>query len=246
MPQRRRTALILLLLFSLSSLVLNRGQAQPLQRITILSPGENSVVTEPIHLSAMVYPGADDLIRVALVDKQQNLLARQLIRIDAPKDTLVEFSTELAFDISGETIAAILTVGTQDELHRPLALRSVVITLKSDGQESIQPQPLVEPWLTVTRPLPNAVITESPIMLEGTVVPISGNPVNFELATERGVVISSRQLAVDDPGVPIDFQINLVYMAVTNDQEMRVVIRQSGDIPGVDAILDSLPITIIP
>lgn len=246
MRYHHRIILILCLLVSLGFLVLLTGRAQPVEPITILTPGESSLVTAPIEVSALVFPGEDGLIRVTLVDQQQNLLARQLLRVTAPTDAAIEFTTQLAFEIPGESTPAILTIATQDEAHRPLALRSAGLALQMGGDDRIEPHPIVDPWLKINQPQPGVLITQSPMLVKGTVTPLNNKPIIIELLTERGGAIVSKQLAVESPGEPMAFEVSLIYSPPATVREMRLVIRQPADIIGVDAILDSLPFLLAP
>ena len=238
--------LLLPLLLGLAFLALPGGRAQTLEPITILAPGWHSEVIAPIEISAQVYPGEDGLIRVTLVDTNQNLLARQLLRLEAPSDGPVAFTTLLAYELPRESTSAILTVATQDEYHRPLALRSVMLNLQSIGDERIQTLPVTAPWLEVIQPLPGALIAESPLVVEGTVIPLSEKPIVIELFTEQGGAILTKQLAVETPGEPMKFDVSLAYAPPGRVRNMRLVIRQPAEIIGENAILDSLPITLTP
>lgn len=238
----RRLFLVLCLSFLLSL----SASAQPAQPIMILTPGENSRVSAPIEVTALVYPGEDGLVRLTLVDRDQNTLARQLVRLEASSGTATEFSTHLAFEIPAETSTVILSIGTQDHAHRPLALRSINLTLAGSGEESIEPATSTDSWLKITQPEPGAVIDASPLMITGTVIPVNDNPIIFELITERGGAIVSKQLAVETPGKAMDFEISLIYPPVAEERDMRLIVRQSTGFVGVDVILDSLPITLAP
>ena len=238
----RRLMLTLGLFFLLSL----PASAQPVQPITILMPGDSSLVTAPIEVSALIIPGEDGLIRLTLVDRNQNLLARMLHRVEMPGDGAIEFSAMLAFEIPAETSAAILTIATQDQAHRPLALRSINLTLAGSGEDVITSVSSIQPWLTLNEPQPGAVISASPMLITGTVIPVNSNPIVFELLTERGGAIVSKQLAVEMPGHAIAFEIPLIYPPVTEWRDMRLIVRQSTGLAGVDAILDSLPVIITP
>jgi hypothetical protein len=242
MQHCRRLILTLGLIFFLSL----SASAQPVQPITILTPGESSLVTAPIEVTALVYPGEDGVVRLTLVDRNQNLLARQLHRVETPSDGAIEFSTQLAFEIPTETSAAILTIATQDHAHRPLALRSINITLAGSGEDMIEPVSSTQSWLTITEPEPGAVISASPMLISGTVIPVNSNPIIFELLTERGGAIVSKQLAVETPGKAMAFEVPLIYPPVTETRDIRLIVRQSAGLAGVDAILDSLPVIIMP
>ena len=246
MQPKRRIIILLSVLLGLGLLVSRTSTAQPVEQITILTPGNGSGVTAPIDLTAEIIPGEDGLIRVTLIDRNQTLLARQLLQVNETAQVAVMFSTRLDFEIPGETTAAILTITTQDHLHRPVALRSVTLTLKSSGEDQIILHSIADPWLTITQPQPGAVITASPLIVTGQVTPLNDRPVIFELITERGGSIISKQLAVETPGEMIDFEVPLVYALPSGERDMRLVVRQTTEIGGGDAILDSLPVKIAP
>jgi hypothetical protein len=246
MVYRWRNALLLCLLLCLGSISSYSISAQPGQHIIILSPGAHSEVTAPIHVTGLVYPGEGALVRVTLVDQQENLLTRQVLRISGSHHEVVEFTAELAFEIPGERTAAILTVLTQDHVNRPIAISSVPLTLQGSGESRIEPQLSVDPWLEINQPKPGAVINDSPMIVSGTVRPINDRPVIFELINERGSVIVTRQMAVETVGEMVAFEIPLPYLPSSRIRDMRLVIRQSSGIAGVNAILDSLPLTIVP
>ncbi|MFU8827772.1 MAG: hypothetical protein ACNA70_09840, partial [Brevefilum sp.] len=115
-----------------------------------------------------------------------------------------------------------------------------------EGEAVFEPQTTPEPWLTIAHPEPGMVIQTSPLLITGTVTPINDFPLVFELLTERGGAIISKQLAVETPGQPMDFEVPLVFPPVTGQRDMRLIIRQPSGYVGVDAILDSVQITIAP
>jgi len=222
------------------------GSAQPDQMINILTPGEGSVVTAPIDLRAMVHPGGDGLIRVTLIDRQGNILVRQLLRLKPSDTETIAFATHLAFEIPVDGTPALLTIATQDQTHRPLALRSVPLTLQRNGPEIIESQPQGDPWLSITRPEAGEIITQSPLVVSGTVTPVNSRPIVFELVRENGGVIISKQLPVNQPGVAFDFEVPIIFTSDAGIQNMRLVIRQTAQDFPADIILDSLPLTIFP
>ena len=204
------------------------------------------MVTAPIEVTASVQPGTENLVRVSLVDRQGDLLARQVIRLKAPHQDAVEFITQLAFEIPGDNTEAILSVITLDHAQRLIAVRAVGLTLQGAGDVRIEPPVFSDPWLKITQPDPGTVINTSPLVVIGQVTPINDNPVIFSLVTERGGVIVARQLTVEKPGEDIDFEISLPFTPTSAVRDMRLIIRQASVISGVNVILDSLPITIEP
>jgi hypothetical protein len=246
MHHLRRSILLLSCLVCLAWLVSNPGIAQPVEPITILSPGDGSVVTAPIEVTAMVQPGAENLVRVSLVDKQGNLLSRQVIVMNGSHMDGLEWITMLGFEIPGESTPAILSVTTLDHAQRPIAVRTVALTLQGAGDVKIEPTVFSDPWLMITHPDPGMVINTSPLVVIGQVTPINDNPVIFSLVNDRGGALVARQLTVVESGADIGFEISLPFTSTSAVRDMRLIIRQSSMINGVYAILDSLPITIEP
>lgn len=242
----RRLILLLCCLVCLGWFVSNPGNAQPVEPITILSPGDGSLVTAPIEVTALVQPGAENLVRVTLVDWQGDLLSRQVMRLNESHLDAVEIITQLAFEIPGESTPAILSVTTLDHAQRPIAVRTVGLTLQGAGDVKIEPTDISVPWLTITQPDPGTVINTSPVVVIGQVTPINDNPVIFSLVNERGGLIVTKQLAVETMGEAIDFEISLPFTPTSEVRDMRLVIRQTSNIIEIIAILDSFPITIEP
>jgi hypothetical protein len=166
--------------------------------------------------------------------------------VDVADDLAIEFTTRLAFDIPAETGLALLSIATQDGLQRPLALRSIELTLSRGGVEHIIAPSASDPWLSITNPQPGASISASPLVIKGSVNPVNSNPVIIELLTERGGAILTKQILVETPGERFEFEIPLIFTPVTSARDMRLVIRQSVGWAGVNAILDSTPISITP
>jgi hypothetical protein len=242
----QRSILVVCCLVCLGWLVSNPGIAQPVEPIIIVSPGDGSVVTAPIELTAMVQPGADGLVRVSLFDKQGELLARQVMQLSESNSDALEWTTQLAFEIPGESAPAILVVTTMDHAQRPIAVRTAGLSLQRAGYAKIEPTDFTGPWLQIDQPEHGTVIDTSPLVVRGQVRPINDYPVIFSLVTERGGAIVARQLAVETPGEPINFEIVLPFTPTSTIRNMRLTIRQGSKINGVYAILDSLPISIEP
>lgn len=246
MRNLRRFGILLIFFLVISMLPPQSGTAIPPALINILSPGEGSTVNTPIEFTAEIQPGGDGLVRVSLVDRQNNVLARQLIRIDANKQTPYEFLTHLPFEIPVESAPALLSLAIQDENHRPLSLRSISLTLQSGGTASITAPHTDVSWLEIDQPVPFESLSGGSFSVEGRVTPLTQKPVIFELITDTGGVIGSSQLAVEEPDEPFDFSIRLSYAFITTTRNVRMVIRQTTDPYGMNVILDSFLITLSP
>jgi hypothetical protein len=251
MIKKRPSGLIVWVILALSLLSPHQaGLALSSPALEIQSPLDGSVVSAPIPVIAEIYPGGNGLIRVTLMDQNQSLLARQLLRLDSYNSAQVQFSTWLAFEIPRETTQAVLTLAIQDGYHRPLAQRAVFLTLMSDDASDdegmIQPFSTHLPWLTVSSPKPQEMISGGQILVKGNLTPVTQKPIMFELMRVNGSVIGSLQLAVENPGQPIDFEVLLSYPKITEITDIRLVIRQTADPYAVNVVLDSLPIVLIP
>lgn len=209
--------------------------------IVILTPGYESVVFSPIEITAGVKPGADNLIRVSLIDQRNNLLSRQLIRVEAQPENTAQFSTKLAFEIPTERAKALLALETRDEYNRPISLRAIPLTLTSEAEVVLQPQPFEEPWLTITAPEASSTHGGGLLQVTGRVTPISAEPIVFELITDSGGVIGSKKLGVNTVGEELTFDIIMTYGFINATRDVRLVIRQALEPFDVTIALDSIP-----
>ena len=236
------------LLLLLSITLPKTGSALASPSISILTPGDGSIVASPISISAEFKPGVSDMIRVTLIDQKYNQLARKLLRVNSGEaDTPILFTTDLAFEIPTETTPALLTIATQDSYHRPQSLRSVTLTLGTNGQTTINPQVSSDPWLIIDEPVPLDILGGGQITVSGKIIPVNENPVRFELIKENGTTIGTAQLLVENPGEPSEFEITLSYAFVTTITDVRLVVRQpSVEFYGSNAILDSILIALTP
>ena len=220
--------------------------AAPSPSIAILSPREGSIVASPIPVSAVLKPGADGLIRITLTDEYNRTLSRQLLRVDAAEGEEITLDSQILFEIPYPGLEGLLTLATQDEYHRPLAQRSVLVFLDESGEVQVQPNPITGQWLDITYPQENASLSGGQFTVQGTLTPMTDRPVYFELITDSGGQIGSTQLAVDQPGETIAFEITLSYGFITTARDVRLVIRQSMVDYAANIILDSLPLTLAP
>jgi hypothetical protein len=214
--------------------------------LKLITPGEGSIVTSPIKISAQVQVRPQDLIRVKLVDRSGSIISRQLLPVNARGDMVLNFTSRLAFEIPRETADGLLTIAVQDNNNRLVALRSAALKLLSDGENLINLQSSSSDWLTITKPQPGEKLQGGAIDVEGTVIPIIDRPVVFELITDSGGQIGWKQLAVEDAGVPIEFNITVPYAYITQERDVRLVIRQTDTFYGENIILDSVPIYLSP
>jgi len=241
-----RITFSLFFMFCLVVIISQDVKALPIQPIMILKPGDGSLVSSPIEINALLFPGEDSLVRVSLIDKHQTLLARHVVRFSRGIQNTFEFVLEIPFEISKGSSEAVLVIAIWDSAHRPIAERTVELTLCNSANTVLFENKVVESWLQVDYPTPGEEIQSSSLVVKGTVRPLNDSPIFISLVNQHKSEVGTRQLPVKIPGEPIDFDIALLFPATTTNQEMRLVIRQAGKIGGVNAILDSIPLRLIP
>ncbi|MBG0784767.1 MAG: hypothetical protein H0S79_06670 [Anaerolineaceae bacterium] len=224
----------------------NSTSASSTPVIAIVSPGDGSVLTSPIHLVAELNQEVGSLVRITLVNDNHLTISRKLLRIDQGTDGSTQFETDLVFEIPTETTEALLTVSTLDDNHRLVSLRSVAVQLAAEGQSTVQAQMSNEPWLVIEEPKPLAALEGGQITVSGTIDPVNDNPIRLDLIKPSGAVIGSIQLLVTDPGETITFTNTLPYAFINATTDIRLVIRQLSDDFATDVILDSVPIFLSP
>ncbi len=243
-----KLALFFILSFTiaLGLLAPQEGTALSVLDLIILSPGDGSIVTTPFQLAVEIHTNEATLIRIIMVDQNNTVLARQVYLFHNDNEGSIHFTEDIPFEISTQQAPALLTIAIYDAYLRPMALRAVSLTLQSEGAAKVQSNSTPKAWITLTEPRVGQSFSGGQVKAEGSVTPLSTKPIHFELITESGVVIGSRQLAVDDPGEPAAFIITIPHRAVTTPQEVRLVIRQPADGYVSNIMLDSLTITLIP
>ena len=246
MLSKHQSFFILAILLSLSLVLPRASFAAPAPSMAILSPGSGSVVISPIPVSALVQPGADGLIRVTLTDQANRTVSRQLIRVDSAGEEEISLESQLLFEIPYPGLEGLLTLSTQDEFHRPLAQRSVLLTLNDSGETEMQPNPVSGQWLDINSPAPGATLSGGSFTIEGSITPATSHSVRFELITDSGGQIGSAQLAVGEPGQTVPFTVTISYGFISTERDVRLVIRQTLPDYTANLLLDSIPLTLAP
>jgi hypothetical protein len=246
MEKTIRGFLVIFILISLSVVVRGRSLAQPTAMLTLIIPGEGSKLTSPIHILVEIQDPGPGLIRLALVDAKGIVLARQLLRLPPNMTESQPFESWLYFEMPEQSTSTRLTISLHDSTMQALSLRSVYLTLRSDGVDESLPNSNPAAWLTLDLPSAQMAFDEGEVHAVGTIIPLNDNPVIFDLVTDTGGVVGTLQLPVTQKGQPQPFDINIPYSFITKARSARLVIRQVGKTQPGNVILDSLPITLIP
>ncbi len=246
MPNKHRLGIIVILFLVMGLFPPMRGAASPEPRLNILNPGDNSILPSPIKLSAEILPDPQSMIRVTLTSRNGELLARQLIHLDTNSSSPIVFNKAIPFEIPTDQTEALLTLAVQDAFFRTIAVRSVLVTLASTGEPSLQPPTSMEPWSVIQQPQPMEEVSGSECLIVGSVMPISNRPIAFELISDNGRVLGSSQLPIETPGEKLDFKISLYYSYIRDKTDVRLIIRQNHYPYDEIAILDSIQLIVNP
>lgn len=241
-----RSILLLLIILSLSMILPRASVAAPAPSMTILLPGEGSVLLSPITVSALVQPGADGLIRITLTNKFSQVISRQLLQVNDMKSREINLESQIQFEVPYPGLEGLLTIATQDEHHRPLAERSVQVTLDDGGEVQLLPNPAAKQWLDISSPEPNESLTGGTFYIEGTVTPVNEEPVLFELISDSGGQIGATQMAVGQPDLTFTFRIVISYGFISSPRDVRLIVRQTNEDKTVNVVLDSIPLILAP
>jgi len=243
---RRHIGLIIFLFLAVGLFPPTQGSASPAPLISILSPGDSSFLTSPISLSAEIIPDSQSMIRVTLTSRNGDLLARQLMRLDGSSISPIVCNTDIPFEIPSDQTEALLTLAIQDEDFRTVAVRSVLMTLVSTGEPTLNPPASNEPWSSITQPQAGEEVSGGELLVTGSVTPISNRPITFELISDSSRVIGSSQLSVLTPDEELDFEVTLYYSYIKETTNVRLVIRQNFYPYDEAAILDSVILSVAP
>ena len=180
------------------------------------------------------------------MNQSRNTLSRQLLSLDTDEGNLINFSTDLFFEIPGDSSEGLLSITLLDSNNRPAILRSASLFLLSEGQTQIEASKSETDWLTIIQPQPGEVLSGGEVRVVGTVRPYVEGPLFFELVTDSGGQIGTRQLSVDIAGRTFSFDIRIPYQYVNEMRDIRLIIRQKDSKFGETIILDSVPIFLTP
>mgnify|MGYP001206374413 CR=1 FL=1 len=246
MSKQRLAGLILILIVLVIFSAPFHGSASTEPSLLLESPVNGSQVTSPIPISAKINSEDYSLLRITLMNQSRNTLSRQLLSLDTDEGNLINFSTDLFFEIPGDSSEGLLSITLLDSNNRPAILRSASLFLLSEGQTQIEASKSETDWLTIIQPQPGEVLSGGEVRVVGTVRPYVEGPLFFELVTDSGGQIGTRQLSVDIAGRTFSFDIRIPYQYVNEMRDIRLIIRQKDSKFGETIILDSVPIFLTP
>lgn len=197
--------------------------------IQFFSPGPLSKLVSPVTLFGYAIPGYNNKGRVYLYGEDGRLLASELLQLNAAF-TWAFFNLTLPFEIQAAGELARLTISTQDQYGRLIAVNSVHLILLSEGFSVINPPGDLKERLILNKPVPGRRIAGGTVTVAGEMRPFNSLPLVVELVGRDGNIIASKLVATsptpDDSYVP--FQIDMPY-SISYGAWARLVIRQPDE-----------------
>ncbi len=170
--------------------------AAPLASIRILAPGPASRIASPLEVRLTVLAGRSRNVEIALLGEDGRVLAR-LVKPVLGSMLGDSVFVKIPFEIRAVAEAALLQVSTKDERGRIQALNTVRVLLLSSGASQINPPgDAVYEHIVLDNLPPRAAISGGTLVLEGRFLPLSRQPLIFDLLSDDNEVRVSRILAV--------------------------------------------------
>lgn len=189
----------------------------PAAPIEIQLPVEGSLLVSPLAVVANINPGSASLITLSLQAEDGRLLARQVLSF--PSSTGEEkmwLENFLYFEIPTASLAARLSLTTQDEFGRTNALSSVAITLlapNNDQSLTSLNSPIYADRIWIQSPSDGQTINSGILEISGLLYQASERPLLIQVLSRDGRVLVFddvfTQASADTDYSPFSTEINL-------------------------------------
>jgi hypothetical protein len=217
--------------------------------IQIESPGELSRIASPLQVTVNAYPGEGGKVLVQLFGEDGRLMAEELHTLETSGSGWVQLYTSIPFEIHSAGETALLVVSTRDGFGRRITQTSVPLILLQVGKSEIELPGFRKDPFSVTTPVYGSEIRNGMVHIEGFVHVVNNNPIVGELVTETGGIIKSIVVTLPKDSVGqeyVPFTMDIPY-TVKSRRPVRLTLRQPDvRLPGVDVVLDSLLIYLLP
>jgi len=205
----------------------------PPAQIAIFNPGPLSKVVSPISLVAYVVPGADERARVELWGEDGRLMYRKIFNFttSAPQGRIV---TEFGFEIPGVAETGHLSIQTQDEYGRILALASIDLILLASGDADISLASDTLSPIVIQNPIEKELIFGDKMLIVGLVRTASDQPLLVEIVAADGRILGSRLAGVipTEKGEHTPFATEISYQINAPTWVRVIVSERGGRLPG--------------
>jgi len=201
--------------------------------IAIVNPGHLSKVISPISLVAYVVPGVDEHARVELLGEDGRLMYRKIFNFTTPNPQ-GRLVTEFGFETPGVAETGHLSIQTQDEYGRVMALASIDLILLSSGVADISLATDTLAPIVIQSPSDKELIQGDKSVIEGLARTASNQPLLVELVAADGRILGSRLAGVEpsEKGEHHPFSIEISYEIYAPTWVRVIVSERGGRLPG--------------
>jgi hypothetical protein len=201
--------------------------------IQVLSPGPASKVTSPIRLNTYLTPGENGNVRIELFGEDGRLLVRKILSYITR--TRLQVISELEFEISAAGELGRLTIATDDQEGRAIAVASVDLLLLSLGEADITPSADHLDRIIIQEPGPKTLIQGGSLRVSGFIRPSGEGSIWVELITAENRVVGYRQFTITEPQETghTPFSVDVPFTVSKTTWVRLTVSQKDGRIPGI-------------
>ncbi len=201
--------------------------------IAIFNPGPLSKVVSPISLVAYVVPGVDDRARVELWGEDGRLMYRNIFNFTTPNPQ-GRVVTEITFETPGVAETGHLSIQTQDEYGRIMALASIDLILLSSGEADISMASDTLAPIVIQSPVDKELIRGDTMLVDGLARTASDQPLLVEIVAADGRILGSRLAGVEptQKGEHNPFVVEISYQIFAPTWVRVIVSERGGRLPG--------------
>ena len=219
----------------------------PAAPIEIRFPTEGSALVSPLGLSARLRPDQSGPLTISLHAEDGRLLAREVLILEEAADTeeSLWLHSTLNFEIAGPAEPARLSLSTQDEYGRPLALSSVALTLLAPGsQESLSALdvPVFEERIWVQSLEHGQPLAPGPFEVRGLLRAETPRPLLIQVFNRAGRVLASNDVYPADTASNFPTFSHTFDLTLDEAQWLQVAVSQRIYFPDLAVHLSTLEI----
>jgi hypothetical protein len=228
-------------------LVLNRGFTLPVESIMILTPGNASTVTSPIHISGISDPTFEQNLVIRVINANGDVITEGSTTIQAGLGERGPYELDLELDLEEEQSIFIQVFDVSARDGGIIHLSSVAVFFSLTGPEDIIVRDLYPEQIVITQPQLGDTISGGTVHVEGIAIASFEQTLLVEVIDEDGDVIAIEPVMVDAPdfGVHGPYQVDIEY-TVTGSAPGRIVVRDVSPAHGDNTHLNSVEVTLEP
>ena len=197
--------------------------------IQFLGPGPLSKVVSPIKAYGYAIPGHDNKGRLDLYGEDGHLLATQLVQTYTPYKWAY-FTVNLPFTINNPGELGRLTLSTQDDNGRLVAVNSVVLLLLSEGASIINPHGNLRERCVIDLPKVGKHVSGGVLSVAGEMRPFNSLPITVEIINPDGTTLGTQSVTLPaaQGDVYLPFRADFPYR-VSSGESVLLVVKQNDE-----------------